>query len=121
MSRYQITNNSKAPRGVYSAAGRLVFIQPGQTRTMDIANIDPVRRNPFLEAVCVDELPDVPADLAAAVKRHPLDHDGDGKKGGSTSPVTEIKALRAAYTEKMGKRPFSGWDADELLRRMGDA
>ncbi len=121
MARYSITNNSKAPRGVYSAAGRLVFIQPGETRSLDVSNIEPVRRNPYLDAVCVDEMPDVPAELVAVVKADPLDHDGDGRKGGSTSPVTEIKALRTAYFEKMGKRPFSGWDADELQRRMDDA
>lgn len=32
--------------------------------------------------------------------------------------VTDIKALRAAYTKKLGKKPWPGWSADELRRRM---
>lgn len=49
---------------------------------------------------------------------HPLDHDKDGKKGGSVSAVEDIKALRAAYKVKMGKRPGNNWDAAEIRRRM---
>lgn len=119
MSRYRITNNYKGPRGIYSAAGRLVFIQPGETRAMEIANIEPVRRWLLMDAVCIDEMPDVPADLAAAFAK--FDGDSDGKPGGSKAPAGDLKDLRAAYKEKMGKRPFSGWDADELQRRMDDA
>lgn len=48
----------------------------------------------------------------------PLDHDKDGRPGGSTSSVEDIKALRAAYAKKLGKKPFPGWDAAELKRRM---
>lgn len=49
---------------------------------------------------------------------HPLDHDKNGELGGSVSAVDDIKDLRAAYLEKMGKRPFPAWDAAELKRRM---
>jgi hypothetical protein len=51
----------------------------------------------------------------------PLDHDGDGKAGGSARPAGDDSALgeaRKAYFEAMGKRPFSGWDVAELQRRM---
>lgn len=55
----------------------------------------------------------------------PLDHDGNGKKGGSTSGAEDAKAevqdLREAYTEAVGKKPFAGWGADELRRRIADA
>jgi hypothetical protein len=51
-----------------------------------------------------------------------LDHDDDGKAGGSISAsdaaADEVKALRAEYQAKMGKKPFPGWDAAELKRRM---
>lgn len=54
-----------------------------------------------------------------------LDHDGDGKPGGSTSSAEDaaaaIKAARAAYTKKMGKKPFPAWDIAELQRRMDAA
>lgn len=36
-------------------------------------------------------------------------------------PDDDMPALRAAYTEKLGKRPFAGWDAEELKRRMDEA
>lgn len=29
-----------------------------------------------------------------------------------------MKALRDEYQQKMGKRPFNGWDVDELRERM---
>jgi hypothetical protein len=50
-----------------------------------------------------------------------LDHDGDGKAGGSASGGSgnEIKALRTQYAEKFGKRPFNGWDADTLKEKLG--
>jgi hypothetical protein len=54
-----------------------------------------------------------------------LDHDGDGKPGGSKSAAEDakdaVKALRVAYQEKFGKKPFSGWGAEELQRRMDAA
>jgi hypothetical protein len=61
--------------------------------------------------------------VAAAERLRALDHDGDGKPGGSVSadPTDELKALRGAYRDKLGKAPFNGWDAAELKRRMGDA
>lgn len=64
------------------------------------------------------ELPPPPDDLLAK-----FDHDGDGLPGGSIAPPPsdDLKELRAAYTEKLGKRPFSGWDAAELQRRMDEA
>ncbi len=49
-----------------------------------------------------------------------LDHDSDGKPGGSTSGGSgdDMKALRAEYAAKLGKNPFPAWDADELKRRI---
>jgi len=54
-------------------------------------------------------------------KRDPLDHDGDGKKGGSVAPADGLAELRAEYAEKVGKRPFAGWSAEELQRRIAAA
>lgn len=50
----------------------------------------------------------------------PFDQDGDGKPGGSkaSEQSDELAELRIAYKLKHGKRPFNGWDADELRRRM---
>lgn len=48
-----------------------------------------------------------------------LDHDGNGEPGGSTkADGDDLPTLRAAYKEKFGKRPFPGWDAAEITKRM---
>lgn len=36
----------------------------------------------------------------------------------SVSDADALKALRDEYQLKMGKRPFHGWDADELRERL---
>lgn len=54
----------------------------------------------------------------------PLDHDGDGEPGGSVpaeGDPEELAALRADYQQALGKRPYYGWDADELRRRIAEA
>jgi hypothetical protein len=33
----------------------------------------------------------------------------------------DLAVLRAEYERRMGKRPYHGWDADELRRRIDDA
>jgi hypothetical protein len=48
-----------------------------------------------------------------------LDHDGDGKKGGSLPVDEDVKALRAQYRELTGKKPFHGWDAVALREKLG--
>lgn len=60
-------------------------------------------------ASCVGDLPQ-------------LDHDGDGYPGGSVAATgDDLPALRARYEEVVGKRPFPGWHADELSRRIATA
>lgn len=51
--------------------------------------------------------------------RDPLDHDHDGRKGGSLKQdlSDDLAEARRAYAETFGKRPFHGWDA-ETLRKM---
>lgn len=67
--------------------------------------------------------PRVPGKIAAPPRAltsriHPLDHDSDGRKGGSPKPEGDLADLRTAYTEKFGKRPFYGWGADILREKM---
>jgi hypothetical protein len=120
--RYTITNNSKAPRGVHNAAGRLVFIQPGESRTMEVAKIEGIKRIPSLTVVAdPEDLPPPPADLRATLAQ--LDHDRDGKAGGSIAAknTPDRPALIAAYKAKTGKNIFPGWSDDEIKRRMDAA
>jgi|GEM_PF-7106339 len=58
-----------------------------------------------------------------AVYPHPLDHDGDGRKGGSkpADKSDDVQRLRAEYQELVGKRAYHGWDVVELQRRIDEA
>lgn len=49
----------------------------------------------------------------------PLDHDRDGKRGGSTTPgpSPELQAAREEYKRVTGKNFFSLWDIEELKAR----
>lgn len=49
---------------------------------------------------------DLPAEAAPEVAEEP-------------APLDEMAELRAQYQDQLGKRPFMGWDADELRERMG--
>lgn len=55
--------------------------------------------------------------------RHPLDHDGDGRPGGSPKPedTGDLATLRAEYAEAVGKRPFHGWDEATLRQKIAEA
>ncbi|MBN7804902.1 hypothetical protein JZX86_05925 [Agrobacterium rosae] len=62
------------------------------------------------------------ASMAVSVSKdaHPLDHDGDGKKGGSkpAEESDELTKLRSDYAEVVGKRPYHGWTAEELQEKI---
>lgn len=82
--------------------GKLVDLAP-----LDEPNLSPV-------------LPDDPQPPPTPPARDPLDHDGDGHKGGSPLVTADdaIRALRSEYATVLGKNPFNGWGADELRERI---
>lgn len=58
------------------------------------------------------------------VARDPLDHDRDGRKGGSERPegdADELATLRDEYLTVVGRRPFNGWDAATLREKIAAA
>ena len=59
---------------------------------------------------------------AYEVWRDPLDHDGDGRKGGAPKPTPDddLPGLRASYESAFGKRPFMGWDAETLRTKIAE-
>lgn len=61
-------------------------------------------------------------DTAPRARRPQLDHDSNGREGGSSSAVgDEMPVLRAQYREKLGKNPFNGWDAATLREKIASA
>jgi hypothetical protein len=64
-------------------------------------------------------VPPPPAALRSRLSQ--LDHDGNGKPGGSAGAADHMRALREEYTRVVGKRPFSGWDEATLREKMAAA
>lgn len=58
--------------------------------------------------------------LDAPSKPDPLDHDGDGKKGGAkpAEDSDDLTTLRSEYQELYGKRAYHGWSAEELQEKI---
>lgn len=54
-------------------------------------------------------------------RRPQLDHDQNGREGGSKAPAEDLTALREEYFGKLGKRPFNGWDAGTLREKIAEA
>lgn len=64
----------------------------------------------------------VPAPPPELAKRlDPLDHDGDGRRGGSSRPPGDLRTLRAEYLRVVGKRAFNGWPAATLQAKIAAA
>lgn len=62
------------------------------------------------------------SDMVADAKvADPLDHDSDGRKGGSPKQAEDLTALRAEYKEIFGKNAFNGWDAAKLREKIAEA
>lgn len=56
----------------------------------------------------------------------PLDHDKDGRKGGAVKRTSDpaggdLAALRVEYEQKIGRKPFMGWDAAALRAKIAEA
>lgn len=54
------------------------------------------------------------------VAKHPLDHDGNQKKGGAVVPPSELSVLRKQYKAKFGNGPSPKWDADTLRTKLAE-
>lgn len=68
-------------------------------------------------------LPEPPPELVArattvAATEHRVEPEVN--EASTPAPEDDLTALRAEYTEVVGRRPFMGWDGDELRRRMAE-
>lgn len=98
---YRIKNLSSVPFDVPTLTGPVILPALGEiTAELSAYEAEVIRHSPHAE-----------------IADDPLDHDGDGKKGGSKAPTGDkdaIATLRAEYEELYGKRPFNGWGAAKL-------
>ncbi len=111
--RVAVKNNSPAQQGVATLTGTK-WIKPGATVTIDVEDTRPLERLPFLEiqfseaGVPIGDLAPPPASLVAKVKASPapkpqLDHDGDGKPGGSKRGAASTRS-KGASKKRTAKR-----------------
>lgn len=128
----------RATKSLVYATRRLVPGDEFETKTRNDARIlVGIRKAEYVERT-PGSLPPPPPEVAAALtpqsptpeaptqappSPHPLDHDGDGRPGGSPKPddTGELVALRAEYFDVIGKRPFHGWDEEALRQKIAEA
>lgn len=116
----RIRNDAKGARTIRLVDGSRRLVDAGET--VDVAQHRIARMAGGL--VMVDDVPPIPAKLAAKAKGT-TDADDDGRMGGSISAAeaakAEVKALRVEYQEALGKKPFPGWDAYTLREKIAAA
>lgn len=102
--KLRVTNNRKAPYGIEEVGGGFKFVDPGETRAVDAVNPGPLYRMRDLVVEAADsEVADMPASLKAKAGQDPLDHDGDGKRGGSKKGPASTRA-RGARRRKAARK-----------------
>lgn len=97
-------NDARGARTIRKTDGTYLLVEAGATASVERRLIKSIAPG-LVNIEDPDELPEVPSDLAAKVSE-----SGD-----------DLKALRAEYHAKIGKRPGPSWDAAEIKRRMAEA
>lgn len=109
---FTLKNLSGFPLDVATVAGPVVLPAYGEViAELGALDEEVMRQSPYVEVA------------EGKKKADPLDHDANGKKGGSKAPegdAEETARLRSEYQDLFGKRPFNGWDAEELQRRIDE-
>lgn len=105
---HTVTNISRAPQGLHTTRG-VVFVHPGKSRDVEFTKEGLAFAARLTNLL---ELKDLGGD--------PLDHDGDGHKGGSVSLENDgdLDKLREDYFKLFEKRAYHGWDAAELQAKI---
>lgn len=77
---HTVSNEGKAPRGIFTRDG-MVTLNPGDTRELHLSK-QIAEEEDAIEGIVLEK-----GKAVAAKAADPLDHDGDGKKGGSKPPA----------------------------------
>lgn len=137
----QIKNISASPRGVYSKVGKIVVVQPGDTKEVVLSEATAalVRKSPSWEVVAAaaqsisdtstnPELPIIRAEgidpdslLPGGVAEGEQDGDGtDDSPEGDPEPEPSVDALRK-QAEELGIRVDKRWGAERLSQEIENA
>lgn len=103
----KITNNSKAPQGVHTEAG-LVFIQPGRSRTLTVADDVAERLGRQTKLFRLEEHDDSKVETGA---------DGGGDVIPTDFDAMDDDALREFITGRDGKAPHHALGREKLLAK----
>lgn len=103
---YKIENLLNSPYDLIDADGQKVRIGPRETIE---TTLHPLHEGLY-RAVKYFR-------IEGAVAKDPLDHDGDGKKGGAVS--AELAEWRKVYEDEKGERPDGRWSAERIQRELG--
>ena len=104
---HKLKNLSGFPLDVATLSGPMILPAYGEIPAADLD---------ALELAVMQESPYVEVSEARH-KTGPLDHDGDGKKGGSVpadQAGAEIEDIRARYAELSGEEPDGRWGEKRL-------
>ncbi len=110
MTKVRVKNNRQAPYGIETVGGRYRFIEPGEERTVDAANLAGLKAAPDIETEVANDMAPPPASLrdkAAKVGAEEpfagfLDRSVPAITGDlSGQPIERLNAILAA--EKAGK------------------
>lgn len=86
----KITNISSGPKSIWSAAAKeMVFVHAGETVEAEIDEAEREAADPAWFSFELD----------------PLDHDGDGRKGGAVEPVNESAENENVETNVIENEP----------------
>lgn len=106
---HKIVNKTNSPFDLQSVDGKVVLPAFGEVEAdFEAGYLDLLRAARTVDVKAID----------------PLDHDGNGKKGGSkpaSSGDEVIQGLRAEYTELTGKKPHHLWKQDRLQAEIDKA
>lgn len=111
---YTLKNLFGFPLDVATSSGPAILPANGELSGVELGALDAeiMRQSPYVEMT----------EDKKVKQADPLDHDGDGKKGGSKAAEEseELSKLRADYQEVVGKRAYHGWSAEELQAKIDE-
>lgn len=107
---HKIVNKTNSPFDLQAVDGKVVLPAFGEvTREFEEGYLDLLRAARTVDVLDASD---------------PLDHDKDGKKGGSlpaSAADGDIARLRAEFTDLTGKKPHHLWKAERLQSEIDKA
>lgn len=105
--KFRVSNISKGRRGVEKAGGGYVWLDPGQTKPIEVANPKDLQRDPSLDAKPMAELAAPPTSLRVKLDSSglkPLPPADDTEKVAPADGIAKTKVAAPAKRRHRGRR-----------------